>query len=73
MNNKSRVSIWFIIGSLLTVYGIIIFCVSIYNLFYPSTDSHIVLGNLHAGVWWGALLLIIGLVYVILFRPGKVK
>jgi hypothetical protein len=33
----------------------------------------VVLNNLHAGVWWGALLLIIGLVYVILFRPGRTK
>jgi hypothetical protein len=30
-----------------------------------------VLANLHAGVWWGALLTIIGGVYVYLFLPRK--
>lgn len=71
--SESKISIWFIIGSLLTVYGIIIFGISIYHLFHPLKDSQVVLNNLHAGVWWGAFLLIIGLVYIILFRPGKVK
>jgi hypothetical protein len=73
MTNQKRLSIWFFIGSLLTVYGIVIFGMSIYNLYHPETGSHVVLSNLHAGIWWGALLLVIGLVYVILFRPGKIK
>jgi hypothetical protein len=58
---------------LLTVYGIVIFGMIIYNLFHPVTGNHVILANLHAGIWWGALLLIIGLVYVFLFRPGRVK
>jgi hypothetical protein len=31
----------------------------------------VVLFNLHAGVWWGAVLLVIGLIYCIRFRPGR--
>jgi hypothetical protein len=73
MTKQNRLSIWFFIGSLLTVYGIVIFGMSVYNLFYPDTGSHVILSNLHAGIWWGALLLVIGLVYVFLFRPGRVK
>jgi len=73
MIDQKRLSIWFFIGSLLTVYGIVIFGMSIYNLFHPVTGNHVILANLHAGIWWGALLLIIGLVYVFLFRPGRVK
>jgi hypothetical protein len=73
MVNEGKLSIWFFIGSLLTIYGVVILGISIYNLFYPSTTSHIVLGNLHAGIWWGILLLIIGLGYVIFFRPGRIK
>jgi hypothetical protein len=73
MIDQKRLSIWFFIGSLLTVYGIVILGMSIYNLFNPLTDSHVVLSNLHAGLWWGALLLIIGLIYVFFFRPGRVK
>ena len=30
-----------------------------------------VLSNLHTGIWWGAILLIIGLVYFIRFYPKK--
>lgn len=73
MVNEGKLSIWFIIGSLLTIYGIIIFGMSIYYLFNPENGSHVVLGNLHAGVWWGVLLLIIGVSYVTYFRPGKIK
>ncbi|MHB8578859.1 MAG: hypothetical protein ACYDA4_03240 [Ignavibacteriaceae bacterium] len=68
-----KISIWFFVGSLLLIYGIIILSANIYQYFHPSFGKGIVLENLHAGIWWGALLLIIGLAYIILFRPGKVK
>jgi hypothetical protein len=29
------------------------------------------LANLHAPVWWGALLIILGSVYCLMFRPNK--
>ncbi len=64
-----RISIWFFIGSLLTVYGVIVL---IANL-VPETgpETHVILANLHAGIWWGALLIVLGLMYVVLFRPGR--
>ncbi|MHB8578746.1 MAG: hypothetical protein ACYDA4_02670 [Ignavibacteriaceae bacterium] len=73
MINEGKVSIWFFIGSLLTIYGIIIFSISVYDLFYPVTGPRVVDYNLHAGIWWGALLLIIGIFYIVFFRPGRVK
>jgi hypothetical protein len=27
--------------------------------------------ELHVGIWWGAFLIVIGLVYVYFFRPGR--
>jgi hypothetical protein len=30
-----------------------------------------VLANLHAPVWWGALLTVLGIVYCAMFRPGR--
>jgi len=30
-----------------------------------------VLAHLHAPVWWGALLIVLGIVYCGLFRPGR--
>ena len=73
MKNERKLSIWFFIGSLLTIYGIIIFGMSIYYLFNPMNNGHVIFSNLHAGIWLGALLLIIGVCYVSYFRPGRIK
>ena len=63
-------SIWFFIGILLLAYGILILGAGLYELVSPP-EHPVVLANLHAGVWWGVLLLILGLVYSVRFRPGK--
>jgi hypothetical protein len=70
MHGPGFISIWFFIGLLLTVYGVIIFATGLYELSNPPAHA-VVLSNLHAGVWWGAVLLIIGLVYFIRFFPRK--
>ena len=64
------ISIWFFIGIVLVVYGVLIFGAGIYGLIVPPA-RHVVLGNLHVGVWWGAILLLLGLVYVFKFFPKK--
>lgn len=69
--HKKMISIWFFIGALLTVYGLLIFGAGIYDLIVPGKHN-VVLRELHAGVWWGALLIVVGLVYTIKFRPKKV-
>ncbi len=63
------VPIWFFIGLLLTVYGIIILGSGLYSLVQPA-ERTVVLANLHADVWWGALMLVLGLFYTIKFRPS---
>jgi hypothetical protein len=73
MASTSRISIWFFIGLILLIYGITIFAAGIYELFDPSFGSGVVLYQLHSGIWWGALLIILGLIYLIKFKPGKVK
>ena len=70
IEGKGLISIWFFIGTLLFVYGILIFGAGVYGLFVPP-DPPVVLQNLHAGVWWGAFLLALGGFYAIHFRPGK--
>ena len=67
---KKMISIWFFVGLILTVYGLLIFGAGIYDLIYPSKLT-VVLAKLHSGVWWGALLIVLGLVYIIKFRPKK--
>jgi hypothetical protein len=65
-----RISIWFFIGLLLSVYGVLILGAGIYGLVHPP-ERTVVLAELHAGIWWGAVLLIVGLIYVWLFAPGR--
>ncbi len=59
---------WFFIGALLAVYGVLILAAGLYGLVHPPAVD---LSNLHVGVWWGALLLAIGLVYVVKYRPRR--
>ena len=65
------ISIWFFIGVSLAVNGALILAAGIYQLVNPPIEPGVVLFNLHAGVWWGAVLLAIGLVYCIKFAPGR--
>jgi hypothetical protein len=67
---STEISIWFFIGVLLTIYGVMIMSYGIWEL-ATGYLAPVVLSNLHAPVWWGALMLILGLFYSLRFRPGK--
>ena len=69
---KHRISIWFFIGVLLSVYGILITGAGVYDYFYPPLQP-VVLARLHAGIWWGAVLLVMGLFYSLRFAPKRKK
>jgi hypothetical protein len=70
MKRGGSISIWFFIGLSLLVNGLVILGAGVYQVF-NSPEQPVVLFRLHAGVWWGALLTIIGAVYCIYFAPGK--
>jgi hypothetical protein len=70
MKRGGSISIWFFIGLSLLVNGLVILGAGVYQVF-NSPEQPVVLFRLHAGVWWGALLAIIGAVYCIYFAPGK--
>ncbi|HMJ20701.1 MAG TPA: hypothetical protein VK513_02290 [Terriglobales bacterium] len=65
------ISIWFFIGISLAVNGALILVAGIYQLVNPPADPGVVLFNLHANVWWGAVLLVLGLVYCMKFAPRR--
>lgn len=69
-SETSRISIWFFIGALLLVYGLLITSAGIYDLVVPPSQQP-VLAQLHAGIWWGALLVVLGGIYCYRFFPGK--
>jgi len=56
-------SIWFFVGGMLTVLGIIIFAMGIYYIFAP--ESRTVLAHLNPSLWWGAIMLAAGLLFLI--------
>jgi hypothetical protein len=68
--HSSGISIWFFIGVLLVVYGALILGYGIFEL-ATGQLANVVLANLHAPVWWGAMLEALGLFYAIRFRPGR--
>ncbi len=73
MVENKGIAIWFFIGSLLLIYGIIVLLSNIAEVMFGAFGRTVVLGNLHFGIWWGILLVIIGLIYFIAFRPWKKK
>jgi hypothetical protein len=70
MKTGETLSIWLCVGISLLVNGVLIFAAGIYELLHPPAQR-VVLYHLHANVWWGAMLSIVGLVYCIYFAPGK--
>ena len=52
LHKPGMVSIWFLIGLLLTAYGVLIAAAGVYQELVPPPQLP-VLANLHAGIWWG--------------------
>jgi len=62
------IPVWFFVGVILLIYGIIILGTGIYEFHDPPPT---VLANTHPAIWWGALLTAIGGVYVYIYKPKK--
>ena len=72
MRDDGGVSIWFFIGISLLVNGVLITAAGIWEVLHPP-ENPVVLFHLHANVWWGAILLVVGVVYCLQFSPGRRK
>jgi hypothetical protein len=70
MESSGSISIWFFIGVSLVVNGALILAAGLYELGNPP-EHPVVLYNLHASIWWGALLLALGAFYCIRFAPKR--
>ena len=65
------ISIWFFIGISLSVNGALILAAGLYEWVNPPVSPGVQLYYLHANVWWGAVLLVIGALYCFRFAPGR--
>ncbi len=65
-------SIWFFIGISLLTNGVLILGAGLYEYAYPpALEQQVVLFQLHAGVWWGGLLTLLGGFYSWHYAPSR--
>jgi divalent metal cation (Fe/Co/Zn/Cd) transporter len=67
-DDRHMIPVWFFVGILLFVYGILILVSGLQEWSHPPAT---VLASLHAPVWWGALMIVMGGLFIHLFRPRK--
>ena len=67
----SGIPIWFFIGVSLLIYGSMIFGYGVYEWHTGAYPVGVELTSLHTPVWWGGLLTVLGVFYVVKFRPGR--
>ena len=72
MKAGGSISIWFFIGTSLLVNGVLILGSGIYEYVHPPANR-VVLFDLHASIWWGAVLAVLGAIYCILYSPSRFK
>jgi hypothetical protein len=65
-------SIWYFVGLLLTIMGIIITISAVYALFNPPSHPKLY-SHLHPDLWWGLLMLVFGLLFALLNRQKTVE
>jgi len=71
MQTERQVPIWFFVGGTLLIYGIIIFLTGVYNWLFPPEQPTVALSHLHADVWWGGVLTVLGAIYCLKFHPWR--
>ena len=62
------IPVWFFVGLLLLVYGVLILASGVAEW---KDRPPTVLANLHAPVWWGGLMVVLGAAYTNAFRPRR--
>jgi hypothetical protein len=70
--HDKQIPIWFFIGVVLAVYGVIILAAGIYSWVNPPPPEKMVkLWHYHSDVWWSIFLIAVGVFYTVKFWPSK--
>jgi len=56
--------IWYFVGLILLVIGSILLLTGLYLLISPA-ETNAVLGELYPNIWWGGLMVVVGIIYVV--------
>jgi len=56
-------SIWFFVGVMLTILGTLVFATGVNYIFHPQDRT--ALAHLNSNLWWGAVMLLSGLAFLI--------
>jgi len=62
--NKKMRNIWFFVGWILLTIGLVELAAGVFDLFFPL-NKNIRLADLHANIWWGMLIIIAGVTYLL--------
>jgi hypothetical protein len=63
--------IWYFVGLLLIILGTIVLAAGIYTLVYPPPE-HKVLAQIHPNLWWGTIMMVSGLIFLLSNRKKTV-
>jgi hypothetical protein len=69
-DRTSRITIWFLCGIILSVYGLTIAVSGIYHM---VNQPDVVGAELHLDFWWGLVLIVVGGIFLVYQRPGRIK
>lgn len=69
MEHDNTISVWFFIGVLVLIYGVLILGYGLYGMNTPTPG--VVMGDLHVDIWWGVLLVLIGGFYTYAYLPSR--
>jgi len=59
--------VWFWVGIVLIVYGLIIIGSGIYYVLHPPNTA---LSHLHPSLWWGGIMCASGIIFLIMGKRG---
>jgi hypothetical protein len=68
MDTPKMKPIWYFVGLLLLVMGVLILAAGLYQLIRPPQQPT-VLARLHPGIWWGGIMILGGVIF--LFTSGN--
>ena len=72
MSIRKMIPIWFFVGGLLAVYGVLILIAGL-SSGRAAGGREVVMQELHLQIWWGIVLVVLGVGYLIRFRPAQTK